>query len=106
MAVTYTANGGITTVKHEFKGATTKLKKAYNSASHYLFDHGKGDHGTEESPIVFDDLTDQDKADIVHAHLMQVVKDAAKTYLITNAKDTAHTTGETEYTDTTELLEV
>jgi hypothetical protein len=103
MAVAYTVQNGTTKVTHEFVGDTTKLQKLYNSAAHYLWDHGRGDHGTEETPIVWEDLTNQDKADIVHAHLMQVIKDNAKTYLNTAAKDIAGVAADTEYNETTEI---
>lgn len=105
MSVTATTVGANTTIKHEFIGANAKIKKAYSSAAKYLWNHGKGDRGTEKKPIVWADLTDQDKLDLVHAHLMQVIKDMAKTYLITSSKETGGIAGENDYNKNVDIYE-
>ncbi len=96
MTGTFKQNNGTTTVTFEYEADTTKVQTTVGDAAHYLFDHGYGDHGTEESPIVWADLSNQDKLDIVDKHLVKVIKDAAKTYHIVSAGDTARDTAQEE----------
>ncbi len=68
-------------------------------AAHYLFDLGRGDHGTEEDPKTFTDLSDADRLTLVTDHQKQVIVDAANTYVSNRdqtvareaAEDTKHT---------------
>lgn len=48
-------------------------------AAALLFERGQGDHGTEEKPKTFEDLTAQDKLNLVKAHQKQVILDLANT---------------------------
>ena len=81
----FTVNGdGTTTIQAQFTFSTSVLLETIDAAAHYLWDHGKGDHGTEEEPIAFDDLTNQQKLTIVVSHWKQVTVDAADTYTATD----------------------
>jgi len=57
------------------------------SWSEYVFDHGYGDHGTEEEPIVFDDLTQQEKADLIEDRITALAKAEAHTHDTTEAME-------------------
>ena len=86
---TFTVSGTDTTVKFEYTALTTLIQSIVGSASEYLFEHGYGNHGTEEAPKVFADLTSQDKLDLVGEHLQQVIVDLANTQKSTKAQETA-----------------
>jgi len=88
MAKFTTANGN-TTVTFDYTAPTDKVVLVVGDCSHYLFDKGYGDHGTQEEPIEFEDLTNQQKLDIVSKHLKNVIMDAAKTYASVKAQDDA-----------------
>ena len=59
------------------KLSVTSGNAVVNDAAEYLFEHGKGDHGTEKEPRTFEDLTAQEKLDLVKVHQKQVVIDLA-----------------------------
>jgi hypothetical protein len=103
MSVVSTVSGTKTKVNHEFSGTTAKINKAYLSAAHHLFNLGRGDHGVEGAPKAWEDQSTQDKLDIVHDYLRQVVGDLARTYLINEAKQAAAEVGQTEYNETIQI---
>ena len=49
--------------------------------AHELWERGLGDHGTLEEPIAWEDLSNQDKLDIVDGYMKGVVMNMAKAYL-------------------------
>lgn len=63
-------------------------------AGRYLFAVGYGDHGTPEAPKTFDDLTNPQKLAILDAYIANVLRDAAKTWHITEAIETARIAAE------------
>jgi len=80
MSGTFEVNGSDTTVRFEYTKPTTMVQAIIGDAAEYLFDHGKGDHGDEENPIVFADLTNQDKLDLVAANVPLVIINMAMTH--------------------------
>jgi hypothetical protein len=61
------------------KLSIVKNNEVVNDAAELLFERGQGDHGTEEEPKTFEDLTAQDKLDLVKVHQKQVIVDLANT---------------------------
>lgn len=99
MAASFVVSGGNTTIKLEYQATTAKVQSVVGDASQYLFDLGKGDHGTDEAPIVFGDLTNQEKLDIVGDHVKQVIIDMGNTYKSNLAQTLARDTeAESEHT--------
>ena len=98
MAGTFETGGGNTTIVFKYINPTAKTVEILTEAAHYLWGHGYGDHGTEEAPVEFASLSNQEKLDIVDAHLRRVIMDAAKTYHANAAQDTARETA-LEYAD-------
>jgi len=81
MAGTFEVSGANTIIRFEYEASTAMLQKVVGDAAEYLFDHGKGDHGDEENPIVFADLTNQDKLDLIDEyHIRQGTLNMAKTF--------------------------
>ena len=58
------------------------------AASEYLFEH-EGDHGDEENPIVFKDLSQDEKLALVIAHQKRVIVDLANTWKSNQAQRAA-----------------
>lgn len=65
-----------------------------NLAAEYLFEHGFGDHGTQEKPKLFTDLTNADKLLIVQGYQKQVVIDLANTQKVNKATESAKITAQ------------
>jgi hypothetical protein len=89
MAGTFTVNGANTTIKFEYTALTTTILSIVGSAAEYLWNHGYGDHGTVEIPILFTSLTNQEKLNLVDTHLKQVVIGLANTFKSVKAQDIA-----------------
>ena len=71
------------------KNGLDKTQNGINKAAQYLWNTGQGDHGTQEIPILFTDLTKKQKLDLVAAHLEQVIMDMVRTQLSVEGQDTA-----------------
>ena len=78
---------GMATVAFSYTATTAKNVEVLSDASEALFDRGLGDHGDEETPIVFDDLSNQDKLDLVDAYIKDVIINMANAKLLSKAKD-------------------
>ena len=89
MASTFVTSNGDTTIKIEFTALTEKIQSIVGDASHYLWDKGFGDHGSEETSIVWADLSNQDKLDLVDEHLKTVIIGLSNTYKSNKAQDDA-----------------
>jgi hypothetical protein len=99
MTGSFTVSGGNTTVTFEYTALTAKVQDVVGDASHLLWDRGYGDHGTEESPILFADLTNQQKLNIVDLHVKNVMLDLANTFKSLDAQRIARETeAQDEYT--------
>ena len=84
---TFTTADGLTSVSFKYTATTAKIVAVVGDASEMLFDRGLGDHGDEETPIVFDDLSNQDKLDLVDAYIKDVIINMANAKLLSKAKD-------------------
>ena len=62
------------------KLSVTSGNAVVGDASEYLFEHGRGDHGTDEDPIVFADLTNADKLALVQTHQKEVIVALANSF--------------------------
>jgi hypothetical protein len=71
-----------------------KTAKRINLASEYLWEHGQGDHGTDELPILFTSLTKAKKLKLVSDHLQNVIDDMAKTQLSIRSQEAARQAAE------------
>jgi len=87
MSATVTTDNGNTTVSFAYTATTEKIVSVIGDCSESLFDRGRGDHGDEETPIVFDDLSNQDKLDLVDAYIKDVIINMANAKLLSKAKD-------------------
>ena len=82
---------------HQNKAGVDKTSNRINLASKYLWGVGYGDHGTEENPILFTDLTKKQKLDIVGLYLDNCINDAARTQQSVEAQETAKATAQADF---------
>ena len=80
MAATFKVEGTDLRVTFTYIAPLAKMQEVSEDAAHYLWDHGYGDHGTEEAPIVFDDLTNNQKLALLDYHVRKVIIEVAKDY--------------------------
>lgn len=85
----FTVNGSDTKITFEFTAPTNVIQSIVGGAAEYLWEHGIGDHGTEESPVLFADLTNQNKLDLVNQHIKDVIINCANTQKSVKAQETA-----------------
>jgi len=52
-----------------------------------LFNNGRGDHGSEEEPIVFADLSNTEKLNIVDDYIKEIIVNRANQFKLDEAKD-------------------
>lgn len=76
MAGTFEVSGTDLTIEFSYTGNLEKVQEIVTDAAHYLFEHG----GTEEEPVVFDSLSNQEKLDLVDEHVKRVILDMANSY--------------------------
>ena len=72
MTAKFTVIGTDIKVSFEYTAKLAMVQSIVGACAEYLFEHGYGDHGTEEVPIQFGSLTNQQKLDIVDAHIRRV----------------------------------
>lgn len=89
MSAQFQLDGSNTIVTFEYEALTAKIQDIVGGASEYLWDKGKGDHGTDETPIVFGDLTNQQKLNIVDEYVKDSIVSLANTYKSNEAQDAA-----------------
>jgi hypothetical protein len=89
MTSKFTISGDQTTITFSWTAPTEKIVSIVGDCSEYLFDHGYGDHGTEEEQIVFADLNNNQKLQLVEAHLKDVIINASNTFKSIKAQDAA-----------------
>ncbi len=56
------------------------IERLLDSACRLRFSRGEGDHGTEEEPRTFDDLSTQEKLDLYDDYLPRIVIGDAETW--------------------------
>ncbi len=88
MAAAFEVDGNNLMIKFEYAGPLAKTQEVAVAAAHYLWEHGYGDHGTDEEPILFDDLSNNEKLVLIDKHVKRVIMDAAHTYHV-NARQSA-----------------
>ena len=91
MAAFITDNGN-TTVSFAYKATTAKIVSVLSDASESLFKNGRGDHGSEEEPIVFADLSNTEKLDIVDDYIKDIIVNRANQFKLDEAKDAVEIT--------------
>ncbi len=89
-----TISGGNLTIVYPV--TTAKATAILTAAAHYLWDVGYGDHGTPVKPILFDELTNAKKLALVDQYIKRVIMDAAKSYSVNAATETARSTASTD----------
>ena len=99
MAGSFIVLNGDVTVKFEYTSTQEKILTTITDAAHFLWVVGWGDHGTEEVPIEFGNLTSQQKLDVVDAYIRKTILDMAKTYTSVFAQDEARILAEQESAD-------
>jgi len=78
MPAEFIVEGDQTTVIFSHTALTEKVKATLFIVAKKLFERGLGDHGDEDNPIVFDDLGNQDKLDIVFNYWLMDLRNTAK----------------------------
>ena len=96
MTAKFVVDGSNLTINFEYSAPVVRATEVTVSAAHYLWEHGYGDHGTDEEPITFDDLTNQDKLNLLDKHVLRVIMDIAQDYHV-NARQEAERILATEY---------
>ena len=89
MTSKFTISGTDTKITVEWTAPTDKITSIVGDCAEYLFNHGYGDHGTEEEQIVFADLNNNQKLALVEAHLKDVIINASNTFKSIKAQDAA-----------------
>ena len=98
MTSKFTISGTETKITFEWTALTEKIVSIVGDCSEYLWDHSYGDHGTEEAPILFDDLNNNQKLALLEAHLKDVIINASNTFKSNKAQTVAREAEEaTEY---------
>ena len=98
MTAKFTVDGSNLVINFQYSAPVDRATEVTVSAAHYLWEHGYGDHGTEEEPILFDDLTNQDKLNLLDQHVLRVIMDIAQDYHV-NARQEAERILATEYAE-------
>ena len=89
MTSKFTVSGTDTKITFEWTALTEKIISIVGDCAEYLWEHGYGDKGTEEAPIVFDDLNNNQKLALVEKHLKDVIINASNTFKSIKAQDAA-----------------
>ena len=98
MTAKFTVDGSNLIISFEYSAPVVRATEVAVSAAHYLWEHGYGDHGTDEEPILFDDLANQDKLNLLDQHVLRVIMDIAQDYHV-NARQEAERILATEYAE-------
>jgi len=92
MTASFKTDGANTTVTFAYTAPTQKVVDTAEAAAHYLWEHGYGDHGDEENPILVSDLTNQQKLNLIDQHVRRVILDIAKDYHVNSEQEAARET--------------
>jgi len=84
-----TPSAGQAAYRFQYSAATAIIDKKADQAAHYLFDVGYGNHGTEEAPRTYADLSPAEKLAILDKHVLSVILDASKSYKANTDANTA-----------------
>jgi len=94
MASSFTVIGANTKVDFNYTAPTATIINVVGGAAEYLWDLGKGNHGTIEDPIVFSGLSNIQKLTIVDDYLKGVILDLANNQKSIKAQKLARDTEE------------
>ena len=83
--ITATTVAGKTTITEYTRADTAVIVDKYGKAAKYLFLKGRGNHGTEEEPRFFSDLSNQEKLQIVTEWRIEGVYNMAATQVADEA---------------------
>ena len=89
MTATFSTSGGNTTIDASWTAPTAKLQLVIDKFGKQKFLRGLGDHGTEETPIIFADLSWQKKLDIWFNYVTMMTLNDAKAFALEELKDAA-----------------
>ena len=89
MTSKFTISGTDTKITFEWTALTAKIVSIVGDCAEYLWEHGYGDKGSEEEPIVFADLNNNQKLQLVEAHLRDVIINASNTFKSNKAQTLA-----------------
>ena len=87
MTAKFTVDGSNLIISFQYTAPVVRATEVAMSAAHYLWEHGYGDHGTDEDPILFDDLTNQDKLNLLDKHVLRVIMDIAQDYYVNSRQE-------------------
>lgn len=102
MTATFIVNGdGTTTVQFEYTAANQRVLDTAGDAAHLLFDQHRFVQPDPDNPLTFDELTNQQKLNLLDAYVLKSILSIAKQYYveysIAVARDDAVTDTETRY---------
>ncbi len=80
MSATFKVVGNQTQVDASWIASTPKMQNTVGFFAQQQFDRGQGDHGTEEEPRTFDDLSWQEKLDIWFDYVTTMSLNDSKAY--------------------------
>lgn len=87
--INFTTSNGNGTITLSYTAPLAKIQSLAESAAEFLFARGYGDHGTEEEPLTFDDLTNTQKLEILDQIVKEILMNYAKTGYIDAEIETA-----------------
>ena len=74
MPASISVNGSTSTITISITSTTDNIQMIFGTVCKYLWNDGYGDHGTDENPIQYASLTNQQKLDIFHAYVVRSIK--------------------------------
>jgi len=89
MTAAFEIEGTDITIRMEWANSVDIIQRIVLNASSYLFDKGFGNHGTDEEPREFSDLSNQEQLDLVYNHFTTVAINLANTWVSTEAQRVA-----------------
>ena len=89
MPAKFTVDGMNLEIEMTWTGKLENIQRVVFDAAEYLFSKNYGNHGTEEEPRTFEDLSNQEKLDLLYNHFTQVAVNAADTWVSTEAQRVA-----------------
>ena len=87
MTSKFTVIGTETKITFEWTKPTTIIQLIVGDCAEYLWNHGYGNHGTTEAPILYSSLSNNQKLALVEAHLKDVIINASNTFKSIKAQD-------------------
>ena len=87
MTAKFTVDGSNLVINFQYSAPVDRATEVAVSAAHYLWEHGYGDHGTDEEPILFDDISNQDKLNLLDQHVLRVIMDIAQDYYVNSRQE-------------------